>query len=151
VVAQELWIFYTPVSQSPQELPDFTILFVPNFPCIRQEKYEKLQIFLPNCEKKRNPGVVCDKKRRTIKGRKRKKFGRLHTTTQPAPRRAPWALIFGLIMCAIIVSVFLRWFFSAASDGPQETKQSLDSFEPKAATAELTREEQIASHRKEEM
>ena len=33
--------FYTSVSQNPQELPDFTYLFVPNYPYIRQEKSEK--------------------------------------------------------------------------------------------------------------
>lgn len=91
------------------------------------------------------------RKHKKIKGRKRKKSGHSHATTSPAPRRAPWALIFGLIVCAIIVGVFLRWFFSAASDEPQETKQSSGSFEPKAATAELTQEEQIAALKEEEM
>lgn len=90
-------------------------------------------------------------KRKKIKGRKRKKSGRLHTTTPPAPRRAPWALIFGLIVCAIIVGVFLRWFFSTASDRPKEAQQSSGSFESKAATAELTQEEQTAALKEEEM
>ena len=90
-------------------------------------------------------------KRKKIKGRKRKKSGRLHTTTPPASRRATWVLIFGLIVCAIIVGVFLRWFFSAPNDESQETKQSSGSFEPKAATAELTQEEQIAALKEEEM
>jgi superkiller protein 3 len=60
-------------------------------------------------------------------------------------------LIFGLIVCAIIVGISLRWFFSNASDRPEEAKQSSDSFEPKASTAELTQEEQIAALKKEEM
>ena len=91
------------------------------------------------------------KKRKKIKGRKRKKSGRSRTTTPSALRRAPWALIFGLIVCAIIVGISLRWFFSTASDRPKEAKQSTGSFESKAATAELTQEEQVAALRKEEM
>jgi tetratricopeptide (TPR) repeat protein len=90
-------------------------------------------------------------KRKKIKGRKRKKSGRSSTTTQPSMRRMPWALIFGLIMCAIIASVFLRWFFSAQNDESQEIKQSSSSFEPKAAFAELTQEEQIVTLKEEEM
>jgi len=90
-------------------------------------------------------------KRKKIKGRHRKKSGRSRTTTHSAPRKAPWALIFGLILCAIIVGVFLRWFFSTASDRPKGAKQSSDSFESKPATAELTQEEQIAALREEEM
>ena len=90
-------------------------------------------------------------KRKKIKGRKRKKPGRSHTTTPSSTRRAPWVLIFGLIVCAIIVGVFLRWIFSTASDRPKEAKQSSDSFESKAATVELTQEEQIAALRKDEM
>ena len=90
-------------------------------------------------------------KRKKIKGRKIKKSGRLNATTSPSKRRAPWALIFGLIVCAIIAGVFLRRFFFAPNDESQETKQSSDSFEPKAATAELTKEEQIAALKEEEM
>ena len=89
-------------------------------------------------------------KRKKIKGRKKKKSGRLHATTPPVPRRTPWALIFGLIACAIIVGFFLRWFFSAPNNDSQETKQSSGSFEPKAATAELTQEEQVAALKEEE-
>jgi tetratricopeptide (TPR) repeat protein len=91
------------------------------------------------------------KKRKKIKGRKRKKSGRLHTTTPSALRRARWVLIFGLVVCAIIVGISLRWLFSTASDKPKEAKQSSGSFESKAATVELTQEEQIAVLRKEEM
>jgi len=91
------------------------------------------------------------KKRKKIKGRKGKKSGRLHTTTPSALKRAPWALIFGLIVCAIIVGISLRWFFSTASDKPKEAKQSSGSFESKAATAELTQEEQVAALKEEEM
>ncbi len=90
-------------------------------------------------------------KRKKIKGRKRKISGRLNSTTPPSTRRSPWILIFGLIVCAIIAGVFLRLFFSAPNDESQETKQSLDSFEQKAATAELTQEEQIAALKEEEM
>jgi len=43
--------YYTPVSQNPQELPDFTYLFVPNYPYIRQEK----------CYKIGNPGTSMSK------------------------------------------------------------------------------------------
>jgi tetratricopeptide (TPR) repeat protein len=91
------------------------------------------------------------KKRKKIKGRKGKKPGRLHTITQPAPKRAPWALIIGLILCAIIVGISLRWFFSNANDKPKEANQSSDSFESKAAPVELTQEEQIAALKEDEM
>jgi len=91
------------------------------------------------------------KKRKKIKGRKGKKPGRLHKTTPSAPKRAPWALIFGLTVCAIIVGVSLHWIFSTAGDRAKEVKQSSGSFESKAATAELTQEEQITALKEEEM
>lgn len=91
------------------------------------------------------------KKHKKIEDRKRKTSGRLHTATPPASKRAPWALIFGLIVCAIIVGVFLWWFFSTASDRPQETEQALSSIEPEAATTEFTLEEVISALKKEEM
>jgi len=44
VVAQELWILYTPVSQNPEELPDFTYLFVPNYPLSVKKNVKKYAI-----------------------------------------------------------------------------------------------------------
>lgn len=55
-------------------------------------------------------------KRKKIKDQKRKKSGRLHTTTPPVPKKVPWALIFGLIVCVVIVGISLQWFFSIARD-----------------------------------
>jgi tetratricopeptide (TPR) repeat protein len=60
-------------------------------------------------------------------------------------------LIFGLIVCAIIAGVVLRWFFLTTSDGPQETGQSSGSIKPQAPTVELTPEEETAALKKEEM
>ena len=91
------------------------------------------------------------KKHKKIKGRKRKTSARSHKPAPATSRRAPWTLIFGLIVCAIIAGVVLRWFFSTASDGPQETGQSSGSIKPRAPTAELTPEEETAALKKEEM
>ncbi|MHC4328564.1 MAG: tetratricopeptide repeat protein [Planctomycetota bacterium] len=91
------------------------------------------------------------KKRKKIKGRKRKTSTRSHKPAPPASKRAPWALIFGLIVCAIIAGVVLRWFFLTTSDGPQETGQSSGSIKPQAPTVELTPEEETAALKKEEM
>ena len=90
-------------------------------------------------------------KRMKIKGRKRKKSGRLKATKPPSTRRAPWVLIFGLIVCAIIVCISLWWFFLTASDRRKKIMQIPGSSEPKAATVELTQEEQIAALKEEEM
>jgi len=91
------------------------------------------------------------RQRKNTKGRKRKKSGRLHTTPPPAPRRAPWALISGLIVCLVIAGVFLSWFLPAASARPEEAEPSSDSPEAQAAPAESTLEEEVAALKKEEM
>lgn len=91
------------------------------------------------------------KKRKTPKGRKRKKSRHSSTPVVPPTRKIPWLLIFGLVVCAIIVSVFLRGFLSPAGDKAKEKKQSSDSLESKAAISKLTPEEEIAALKKEEM
>ncbi|MFC1636654.1 tetratricopeptide repeat protein, partial [Planctomycetota bacterium] len=73
------------------------------------------------------------------------------TTTPPVLRRIPRALIFGLIVCVIIICVFSWWLLPTKNDRPKEAKQSLDSSQSKAATSELTLEEEIAALKKEEM
>jgi len=90
-------------------------------------------------------------KSKKIKGRKRKKSTRSQTTTPRATRRALWFLIFGVIVCAILVGISVSWFFSTTSDRTKETRQTSVSFESKTTKTELTYEEQIAAFKEEEM
>jgi len=91
------------------------------------------------------------KKHKTIKSRKRKTSERSRKPAPPAQKRRPWALIFGLTVCAIVVGVLLQWRSSGGSDRDRETQESSGSIKPQAATVELSPEEKTAALKKEEM
>ncbi|UCE48446.1 MAG: tetratricopeptide repeat protein, partial [Phycisphaerales bacterium] len=91
------------------------------------------------------------KKHKKIRSRKRRTSSRSREPAPSAQKRPPWALIFGLIVCVIVVGVLLRWWLSGASERNRETQETPRSAEPQVATAELTPEEEIAALKAEEM
>ncbi len=91
------------------------------------------------------------KKHKKIKSRKRKTSARSHKPARPAQKRTPWALIFGLMACVIVVGVLLLWCLSGSSDRARETQESSEPVKPQAAAIKLSPEEETAALKKEEM